>query len=197
MEVRRDFVTGGEIGSRPLRRDLAGSKTLADLQPSRIGAALFWLLACGPSVHESSSFSRVANVFRVLCTGYIRSQAGSGWSPRVLSRSRRPKRTGSVVATRVPNIVFHVSRADSTARRRLSSDRARLARLRIHGGSGGTGIRLFVRRTGRDAECIHASPENQTLRTVCIRLRRTDGIPFGHGSPGSSLSDRFTERECL
>src|ERR1700685_2865026 len=75
---------------RPLRRHLAGSKTLTEFHRFRIGAALFWLLACHLSVHESSSFSRVENVFRVLCACYIRSQGGGGWSPRVLSRGWRP-----------------------------------------------------------------------------------------------------------
>src|SRR5262249_46363048 len=110
-------------------------------------------------------------------------QGRSGWSPRLLPGGRRPKFSGNVVAARVPNIVFHVPRTHSTSRRRLPRDRARPPRLRIHGGSRRTKLRLFVRPTGRDGQCLPPSAQNQALRTLRVRLRRTNRIPTGDGSP--------------
>jgi hypothetical protein len=79
----------------------------------------------------------------------------------------------------------------------LPGNRAGSARLRIYRGAGRTKIYLLVRRVGRDDRSLHASTQNKTLCTLCVRLWRANRLPTGDGSPRASRSNHFTERKCV
>ena len=180
LEIRRDFVSWRRDSFRCHCDEILRVPELtyrlpadSELRHSSLILALSWCW-CTTEQGDLMSQARSAQIreeLRIRCACYIHPQGRGGWSQRLLPGGRRPKFPGSAVAARVPDIVFHVPRTHSTSRQRLPGDRARPAWLRIHRSSRRTKIRLFVRPIGRDAQCVHASAQNQALmRCMCSTM---------------------------
>ncbi len=130
----------------------------------------------------------IPNVFRILRARYFHPLRRGGRSPCFLPGGRRPEFPGGAVAARVPSIVFHVPRTDSTSRRRVPGDRA---------GPPGFGFtevpaeRKYVYSFDRLAATLNAF-------TQALRIRRYALYVFDYGAPtGFRLAMAYPDRSPL